>query len=320
MSEALTLETRSLALDLHRLLKDIDSARFRESLEASFRERVTALERRASELTARFGAEERAAMVERLSDVVRLLRDKVPQPGLSSAELQASWAAFRAQAYVVYEGLAHSLRERAVRLPNVRPTNYARSLWHVSVAAVVVVLVEAVLDARMRWLVPLTFASTFWVLEGLRHVSATARRFLLWIFRHIAHPHERHRINSATYFATGLTVLGLLFDPLICGVAVAILGTGDPAAAWIGRRYGRTRLVANRTLEGTIAFFVAATLAALAVMAVFHGDLAWSARILIAVAAALPAAVTELVSTRVDDNLSIPLAAAGGAWLATGLL
>jgi dolichol kinase len=318
MSEALTLESRTLALELHRFLRDLDPARFRAGLEASFRERAVGLGRRVREVVARSSGEE--PVVARLGEVAGLLHDQVPQPGLSSAEVHAAWQAFRKQACIAYEGLAHSLRERAVQLPNVRPTNYVRSIWHFSVSAIIVVLVEAVLGDRLRWAIPLTFAVTFWVLEGLRHVSDPARRFLLWIFRHIAHPHERHRINSATYFVTGLTILGLLFEPMLCGVAVAVLGVGDPTAAWFGRRYGRTRLVANRTLEGTIAFFVAATLAALAVMAIFHGDVAWSRRLLIAVGAALPAAITELVSTRVDDNLSIPLAAAGGAWLTTLLV
>ena len=45
-----------------------------------------------------------------------------------------------------------------------------------------------------------------------------------------------------------------------------------------------------------------------------HPEVQRSLALLIALGASIPAAVTELLSRRVDDNFSIPIAAATGAW------
>ena len=74
---------------------------------------------------------------------------------------------------------------------------------------------------------------------------------LLRVLGRIAHAHEHHRVNSSTWYGTAPVVLGGFFDPAVAAIAVAIHGLADPAAAWIGRRWGRVALVNGRTLEGT---------------------------------------------------------------------
>jgi dolichol kinase len=74
-------------------------------------------------------------------------------------------------------------------------------------------------------------------------------------------------------------------------------------------------LINGRSLEGSATFFLVGSGAAFAALMIWHPEISLGFAILIALGAALPAAVTELLSKRVDDNLSIPLAAASGAWL-----
>jgi dolichol kinase len=38
------------------------------------------------------------------------------------------------------------------------------------------------------------------------------------------------------------------------------LGVGDPAAAWVGRRWGTLKILGRKSLQGTLAFVAAATL------------------------------------------------------------
>jgi dolichol kinase len=61
-------------------------------------------------------------------------------------------------------------------------------------------------------------------------------------------------------------------------------------------------------------------LVAFAGLMVFHPALGLSAAALIALAGAVAGAVAELVSLRVDDNFSIPVSAAVGAWVVQSLL
>jgi dolichol kinase len=86
----------------------------------------------------------------------------------------------------------------------------------------------------------------------------------------------------------------------------------DPAAGIVGRRLGRIRLRARRSLEGTLAFLAAGTLAALASLTVFHA-IPWPERLMVALVGAAAGALAELFTTRLDDNLTIPLTVAGAA-------
>ncbi len=72
-------------------------------------------------------------------------------------------------------------------------------------------------------------------------------------------------------------------------------------------------LINGRTLEGTSAFIISGTLAALAVLMIWHPPGGWVAPLSLAFGAAVSGGLAELVCRRVDDNLVVPLAAASGA-------
>jgi dolichol kinase len=195
-----------------------------------------------------------------------------------------------------------------------RPANYTRSLFHVASGATSLALMQ-LLPGR-SWLigVSLTIAVAAWTMEAARRRSPAINDFLMRLLGAIAHPHERYRVNSSTWYVTALVILATFFPLRDAEIGVVVLGLADPAAGFIGRRFGRTRLRAGRSLEGTLTFALVGALAALATLAVFH-PLPWSSRILLAVAGAVAGAVAELVSTRFDDNFTIPLTAALAASL-----
>ena len=57
-----------------------------------------------------------------------------------------------------------------------------------------------------------------------------------------------------------------------------------------------------------------------AALRVWHPELSTQHALLVAGAAALPAAIAELFARRIDDNLAIPVAAALGVVAATALI
>lgn len=124
-----------------------------------------------------------------------------------------------------------------------------------------------------------------------------------------------------------LLVLAFPRRPDIAAASWAILAFGDPAAAAVGTRVGGPRLPWNRdkTSAGTVAFVVAGAVAGVA--------LAWWTRpavtpppslLFVFVAPVIAAVIAGLVETmpiRLDDNISIPIAAAivlGGLGLLDG--
>ena len=96
--------------------------------------------------------------------------------------------------------------------------------------------------------------------------------------------------------------------PLVAGCLV--LALADPAAAWVGTRFGQRRLRPlrlRRTLEGSLAFLLVAALAA--------GWVAWHATPgvhawRLAVGCAIAGALAEALSPPGWDNAAIPLVVA----------
>ena len=204
---------------------------------------------------------------------------------------------------------------------SLRPTNYTRSIVHVASGVAAFGLVEYVLSDRERAWVPAVFALFFWSLELLRRRSMRANRFLMWVFHRIAHPSEVAQVNSSTWYGTSLALLGLFFPKACASLGVVVLAFGAPAASFIGRRFGKLRLIHGRTLEGTLAFFFVAALGGFAALFGWHGaELGMARALLAALVAALAAATMEIFCHQLDDNFAVPLAAAGAAWAALALV
>lgn len=199
-----------------------------------------------------------------------------------------------------------------------RGRNYARNVYHVLSAAVVVVLVETVLTTpALRIGVGAAGFCAAWGMEISRRLFPAVNVVLMRLFAPVAHAHEATQVNSATWYTTAILLLALL-SPVPAGVAgLAVLGVGDPLAALVGRRFGRKRLANGRSVEGAVAFFVGGTAAAALVLLVWHDDAGPVAPM--ALAAAGGGALAELFVRRLDDNLVIPLVSAGAASVAQWL-
>jgi dolichol kinase len=302
------LEARDLALQLHRLLSDIDPARWEDGMAGRLRPRLAELQRRMEERRGRFAA------------LAATLKHEIEALDVPGTELRQRWLAFKQHVLPGYMELARGLRAEHIHVPSLRPTNYKRNLFHVGSAAVGLVSIQLM----PMWMV-LAFAVAWavfgWGSEIANRTSKRLRAALFRVFGPLAHPHEHHRVNSATWYATALLLLALTQSKLLCTVGVAVLGFGDPAAAVLGRRFGRVQLMHGRTLEGTLAFVASASAAAFTALALGY-PFGTGAALLVALAGSAAGAVAELVSLRVDDNFTVPLSAACGAWgaaLALGL-
>jgi dolichol kinase len=208
----------------------------------------------------------------------------------------------------------------AVRVPVTRPTNVTRSLFHVASGVVSLALLR-LLPGR-AWLIVASgaFFVAAWSMELARRRSGVVNERLMRFFAPIAHPHERHQVNSSTWYVTALLLLSLVSPLRAAEVGVVVLAVADPMAGLMGRRFGRIRLRAGRSLEGTLAFLVSGVLAVLALLTVFHGMLPWPTRVVLAGAGAVAGALAELFSGRLDDNFTIPVASTAAVAAAQLLL
>lgn len=207
-------------------------------------------------------------------------------------------------------------------IPVSRPANYTRSLVHVASGAFALALLR-LLPGR-SWLIAASgaFFVAAWSMETLRRKSPAANERMMKFFRAIAHPHERYKVNSSTWYITALFLLALFAPLRAAELGVIVLAAADPAAGFIGRRYGSVRLRQGRSLEGSLSFLVVGALVALGWLWAAYG-LSFPQVLIVAGAGALVGALTELISTRLDDNFTIPVAvaaaSAGAEMLVTAL-
>lgn len=315
MSPALATTSHSLALELHAFVRSLDPARFRDEVSSSAQDTLEALASRFSDLADTDTNQTLVSLNRQLDEVSTILSSYAP-----SAGQREEWIALGKQLTPAYEALAASLSDYELHCPNIRPTNWTRSLFHMANAVWVAGLIELVLDPS--WYLPITLPALGAALsmEVSRRFVPSINTFLMGVFSRVAHPHEAHRVNSATWYTAAMVLLSIVGSPLIGAVAVMILGFADPAAAIFGRRFGRTKLANGRSLEGTSAFIVVGTAVSFLVMTVFHPELGLAFAFGAAFLAALLAGLAELYATYVDDNLAIPVGAAVGMsvalWLA----
>lgn len=318
MVTAFAEDSRALAMELHRLLAELDRSRWKwRELARSMPGRLASVRRSLGELLERGPSEVEIApepttaetLRERLVELDEALATHAPR-----TDLRSEWLAFRARVVPTYEALASSLRAASIHVPSLRPKNYVRNAFHVFNAALSLSILELVPSWDVVIAIAWACALAGWTMELSRRISPAANAVMMRLFAPVAHPHEAHRINSATWYVTSLAVLATTRELVPCALAMVVLGLGDPIAAIVGRRWGRVRWVNGRSVEGTLAFVVAAGIGGVSLLVFAHG-MALGPALAIGGAAALLGAFAELYSRNVDDNLAVPVMAWMGAFL-----
>jgi phytol kinase len=179
---------------------------------------------------------------------------------------------------------------------NPRP-EWTRKLIHVGSGAVAITF-PFLLDSALTVL-GLTFFFAVFVVLGKR-----------FGFLQSLH-HVDRKTSGAHYYPLAILLLFLLAQdrPWLYLSAMLVLGVSDSLAALIGSQYGVVRYRvddADRSLEGSLVFFVAAFLVVHIPMLLMT-DLPRATCVLVATLAAALATVVEAISLRGSDNLFVPL-------------
>jgi dolichol kinase len=126
------------------------------------------------------------------------------------------------------------------------------------------------------------------------------------LFPSLASERERTGVASSSWYALGVMVVYALFARAIVVPSILVLGLADPAASTVGRLWGRRRLGKGTVLGSFVFFMVAFTVLAVAVGPA------------VALIPALAVAAVEVLPTRLDDNLTVPITTATALWLVGG--
>src|SRR5690606_7000198 len=123
--------------------------------------------------------------------------------------------------------------------------------------------------------------------------------------------HKKKNLNGATYVLMSALICVIILPKVIFITAFSILIISDSLAALIGRRFGKRKFL-SKSLEGTLAFFISASVVVFLTPKI---EGALMTQYLIGIAAAFVGAIVENISFGfADDNLSIPISIGLTMW------
>ena len=156
-------------------------------------------------------------------------------------------------------------------------------------------------------LLVLTLISEHDYANGGRYLGRLYGRLFGKMLRNEVKPGQWIVSGGAPVLAAALLV-NVLFPPWIAAAALAVMLTGDAAAALIGRKFGRHKIVNGKSLEGSLSFLIAGYIAAVVVLLITRRP---ACDYLTGIAAVLLADFAELFQKqlKIDDNFTIPVAA-----------
>lgn len=145
------------------------------------------------------------------------------------------------------------------------------------------------------------------IIDLLRLKSEKLNTLFIRAVGPLLRPAEVRRFNGSTYLLIASTIAFFLFGKFIAATALIFLAIGDPFAGMVGTKWGRIK-IKQKSLEGSTAFLITAFAASTLISSITHIPLLFIA------VGALCAAIVELLSLSINDNLTIPLISGGVIW------
>ena len=149
----------------------------------------------------------------------------------------------------------------------------------------------------------LSLTAIYFFLELLRLTNKRAQRYFLTHFSSLLRTHEKQKITGTGYYLLSGLLSVSLFKKELAIACLSFLVLGDMFAAIIGTRFGHKKIIAGKSLEGSLACFIVCLVIGLFIAWLFPNYL----NLKIIAIGAFVATIVELLPLGLDDNLTIPL-------------
>lgn len=154
----------------------------------------------------------------------------------------------------------------------------------------------------------LLFAGVGMLIETLRLKFPSVNKKAVIILGPLMRAHEKESYTGLPFYALGVSLSLLLYEEKMAVLSIMFLVFSDPISSFIGIKFGKDKIIENKSLQGTMAGFITCYITALIYTLVLSGGVADSFDILaFSLIGGLIGAGSEMFSTKIDDNLTIPL-------------
>ena len=220
------------------------------------------------------------------------------------------------------ENSPQSKQQEAAPTATRKSLQIPRRLFHASMG-LSVVLVYQFLLTHSRAIYILGFcACVVYILEQIRINYPELAGNIKIINKYLFRAEEQLKESAGVPYVMGILLTLISFPKVVALVAIYTLAVADPMSAIIGIKYGKTKVVQGKSLEGSLAFFVTSFIITFLVFFWWTSylQIMLSSVILLSFLVAFICSLFEMIPLRLDDNLTIPLFTAGMTLLLCSML
>ncbi len=181
----------------------------------------------------------------------------------------------------------------------------ARRIWHF-VGVLVIFFLYWVFTPRQAIIAAAAMSFVLISFDISRLYVPFFNRLFTWMFKPVLRDCEREKLSGLSALMAGVTIVVSFFPKPVGLLALLFLAVADPLASYFGIRFGKDKLIGNKSVQGTFAAFVACFFIALGYF--LYMDLMRERLFIVCLLAGLTGAFSELVPIfKLDDNFVFPV-------------
>lgn len=199
------------------------------------------------------------------------------------------------------------LRKRKIKILS----EILRKSWHFFAGLALIMGYSMMMMHFSREIALMALVVVLLAVMEFEHIRIEYRPKLLKVIDVLFRKKELDNVSSLIPFVTAGIIVFAVFDYWIAFTAMLMLIIGDSFSAGFGMVFGRKKLRKSKTYIGTFAGLVANLLTGFVIMYEYP---------FIFIPMALTATIIELLTNKLEDNLTVPISAAFAGYVMTLIL
>lgn len=190
----------------------------------------------------------------------------------------------------------------------------ARKFWHMGGVSLIAIL-YAFLPTGWS-LALLTIACAFVVaIDFFRLSQPRFNEKIMGTFGAFMRESEISKLSGNTFLMIGVTVIAFFFPREVVQISLWFLAFADPLASYFGIKYGKEKIIGDKSLQGSLAALIVCTIITWISLLTFQPDLPVGRLVLVSLLGGAVGALAELLPiSKLDDNLTLPVLSASALW------
>jgi len=161
-----------------------------------------------------------------------------------------------------------------------------------------IILYTFILNEFSKTWANLTLVAVLLILLEVERIRIEHKPKIVAIFKELFRKREEENISGAVFFVISCIICFAVFDYWIAILALLMTVVGDLVSALMGRIFGKTKIYKDKSIVGTVSGLFANISVSMFVLSGFP--------ILTLIMASI-ASFTEMITIKLDDNLTVPL-------------